>query len=243
MKDTIWNPWKGCRKVSSGCANCYIHLGQKKRGENDLPIVLTKDFEKPIKKDKDGNYLVKSNNLIYTCFSSDFLLEDMDEFRPDIWKIMKERKDLNFLFLTKRINRLESVLPDDWDDGYDNVYIGVSIENQEMMKERIPVFKSLKIKHRIIACQPLIGEIDLSPYLDNQIEEVVVGGEAATYALARPLEYAWVIKIREACLRSGVSFSFRQVGSIYIKDEITYKIPWKRLSSRAREEHIDLLFE
>ncbi len=239
MGYTIWNPWKGCVKYSLGCLNCYIHLGQKKRGEVELPITLTNDFNKPVKRDKLGNYVIKPNTLVYTCFSSDFLLEDMDQYRKELWGMIKERSDLKFLFLTKRIERLGLNLPDDWNEGYDHVIIGVSIENQETLEKRIPIFKSLKIKHRIITCQPLIEEIDLSKYLDSDIEEVVVGGEAAAYAVARPLNYDWVLKIRNACVEKEVNFTFRQAGSVFIKDSMVYKIPWKKLSFQAKEAGIN----
>jgi protein gp37 len=239
MKHTIWNPWKGCIKTSVGCKNCYIHLGQEKRQETDFPITLTKDFDKPIKKDKKGNYLIKPDTLVYTCFSSDFLLESMDQYRPSLWKMIDSRKDLKFLFLTKRIENLKKHLPDNWEDGYDNVYIGVSIENQEMAEKRLPLLRSSKIKHRLIICQPLIEEIDIEKYLDELIEEVVVGGEAAKYNVARILNYEWVIKIREACIKKNVDFTFRQVGSVFIKDGIEYRIPWKLLSKQAKESNID----
>ncbi len=239
MGYTIWNPWKGCNKYSIGCLNCYIHLGQKKRGEVNLPITLTDDFYKPVKRDKLGNYIVKTNTLVYTCFSSDFLLEEMDQYRKELWAMIKERSDLKFMFLTKRIARLSFNMPDDWEDGYDNVIIGVSVENQKTLDERISIFKSLKVKHKIIACQPLLEEIDLSGYLDSDIKEVVVGGEAASYTLARPLNYDWVLKIRNACMAKNVNFTFRQVGSVFIKDNVVYKIPWKKLAFQAKEANIN----
>lgn len=44
--------------------------------------------------------------------------------------MIKERSDLNFMILTKRIERFFESLPNDWGDGYDNVYIGCTVENQ-----------------------------------------------------------------------------------------------------------------
>lgn len=89
----------------------------------------TNDFEKPIKQLKNGNYRMKSG-IVYTCFSTDFLIEEADEWRMKCWKMIKERSDCTFLFLTKRINRFMECIPADWNDGYNNVVVCCTIENQ-----------------------------------------------------------------------------------------------------------------
>ena len=104
----MWNPWRGCKKCSDGCKYCYIHKGDKKRGINTNEIIKTKDFCKPIEKLKNGNYKMKSG-LVYMCFSTDFLIEEADNWRDECFKMIKERSDSTFLFLTKRIDRFMSV--------------------------------------------------------------------------------------------------------------------------------------
>lgn len=76
----MWNPWRGCKKCSDGCLHCYIHKGDTKRNINTNEIIKTKDFEKPIEKLKNGNYKMKSG-IVYLCFSTDFLIEEADEWR------------------------------------------------------------------------------------------------------------------------------------------------------------------
>lgn len=107
-----WNPWRGCKKCSTGCLHCYIHKGDAKRKINTNEIVKTKDFNKPIAKLKNGTYRMKSG-LIYTCFSTDFLIEEADIWRNGVWKMIKERNDSMFLFLTKRIERFTQCIPSD----------------------------------------------------------------------------------------------------------------------------------
>ena len=126
----MWNPWRGCKKCSDGCLHCYIHKGDIKRNVNTNEIVKTKDFQKPIEKLKNGNYKMKSG-IVYTCFSTDFLVEEADEWRKDCWKMIKERQDCTFLFITKRIDRFMKCIPNDWNDGYDNVVVCCTIENQK----------------------------------------------------------------------------------------------------------------
>ena len=124
----MWNPWRGCHKYSEGCTFCYIHKGDAKRGVNTDEIVRTDKFYAPVEKKKNGEYKMKAGT-VYLCFSSDFLIPEADEWRGECWKMMKERSDLHFIFLTKRIERLGSCLPDDWGDGYDNVTVGCTVEN------------------------------------------------------------------------------------------------------------------
>ncbi len=237
---TLWNPWRGCHKISEGCKNCYIHSADTRKGIDTNLIEKTDQFDRIIRKNKKGEYVVKSGQLVYVCFSSDFLIEEADEWRSDAWRMMKERSDLTFLFLTKRIHRLEQVLPSDWNDGYDNVMIGCSVENQTQADLRLSYLVRIPIKHRLIICQPLIGPINLEPYLSYPIEQVTVGGEAGK--LARDLDYAWVESIRNQCINHQVTFEFRQLGSYFIKEYVRYAIPRNQLSSQARKANINVYF-
>lgn len=238
---TVWNPWRGCHKCSEGCRHCYIHKGDAKRGVDTNLIVKTKQFDLPIQKyqrgDKKGQYKIVSNQTVYLCFTSDFLIEEADEWREDCWKMIRERNDLHFVFLTKRIERLASCLPSDWNSDYDNVTIGCTVETQEKADERLSIFKDLPIQHKNIICQPLLEYVNIEKYLDD-VELVVVGGESDLHA--RPLDYDWVLSLREQCLRKQVKFQFRQCGTYFIKDGKKYTIRKEWLSSQAKKANIDL---
>ena len=231
----MWNPWRGCKKCSDGCLHCYIHKGDLKRNINTNDIIKTKDFEKPIEKLKNGNYKMKPG-IVYLCFSTDFLIEEADEWRPLVWNMIRERQYCTFLFLTKRIDRFMNCIPDDWKDGYDNVVVCCTIENQKNADYKLSIFKDLPIKHKCITVQPLLEGIDIEKYLDN-VELVVVGGESDINA--RPLNFDWVLNIREQCVRKNVNFEFRQCGTYFIKDEKQYKIQTKDLCKQAKLANID----
>lgn len=231
----IWNPWRGCRRCSEGCKYCYVHKADFKRKINTDNIVKTKDFNKPVEKLKDGSYKIKSG-MVYLCFSSDFLIEEADPWRDECWAMMRERQDLAFLFLTKRIERFAECMPHDWGEGYDNVTVCCTVENQENVDKKLSVFKNLPIKHKCITAQPLIEKIDMEKYLKG-IELVVVGGESDYYA--RPLHYDWVLDIRNQCVRSGVNFEFRQLGTHFIKDGRSYTLQTRDLCKQAKKAHID----
>ena len=231
----MWNPWRGCKKCSEGCLHCYIHKGDAKRNIDTESIIKTKDFNKPIEKLKNGNYKIKSG-LIYVCFSTDFLIEEADNWRPECFKIIKERQDCTFLFLTKRIDRYNKCIPSDWGNGYDNVVIGCTIENQKNADYRLSIFNKLPIKHKCIIAQPLLETINIEKYLEG-IEIVIVGGESDINA--RPLNYDWVLNIREACIKKEVNFEFRQCGTYTIKDGKTYKLQIKDLTGQAKLANIN----
>lgn len=231
----MWNPWRGCKKCSDGCLHCYIYKGDLKRGIDTSQIVKTNDFYKPIEKLKNGNYKMKSN-LVYVCFSTDFLIEEADSWREECWKMMKERQDCTFLFLTKRIDRFLECIPSDWNEGYDNVVVCCTVENQKNADDKLSIFKTLPIKHKCITAQPLIGPIDLHKYLDD-IELVVVGGEYDNQA--RPLDYQWVLDIRQQCIQKNVDFEFRQVGTHFLKDGTMYDYKYNQLTKVAKALNIN----
>ena len=234
---SMWNPWRGCKKCSDGCLHCYIHKGDYKRGINTSDIVRTKDFGKPIEKLKNGSYKMKSG-MVYLCFSTDFFIEEADEWRDECWKMIRERQDCTFLFLTKRIDRFLHCIPKDWENGYDNVVICCTIENQRNADYKLSIFQKLPIKHKCITAQPLIENIEIEKYLDG-IELVVVGGESDMNA--RPLYYDWVLNIRKQCVNKNVNFEFRQCGTYFVKEGKKYKIQTKDLIRQAKLANIDFV--
>lgn len=238
--EITWNPWHGCKKLSEGCANCYVYRSDARYERDSTIVTKTSNFNLPIRKARNGEYKIPPGCNVGTCFTSDFLLDTADEWRGDAWKMMSERKDLRFLFITKRIDRLESVLPPDWDDGYDNVTIGCTCENQRRADERLPIFLAAPIKRRIIICEPLIEEIDLSQYLNpDKISQVVAGGESGRNA--RICKYGWILKIHDACENTNIAFWFKQTGARLFKDGKLYRIERKFQHSQARKAEINIL--
>lgn len=234
-----WNPWHGCTKISPGCKYCYVYRQDEMYGSATASSHCKKnlDFDKPLKRKRDKSYKIPPNSIVFTCFTSDFLLEDADEWRNECWKMMKERSDCYFYFFTKRIHRLKECLPDDWGNGYDNVLIGCTIENQAMADYRLPIFKELPIRHKTIIIAPILGEIDISNYLDSTIEEVSVGGESGTDA--RPCDYEWILFLREQCINANVPFRFHQTGARLIKDGKEYRILRRYQHSQAKRANIN----
>lgn len=232
-----WNPWHGCHKFSQGCVNCYVYRMDEKHGKDASVVTKLKTMKLPIAKRRDGSYKIQSNEVLYTCFTSDFFIEEADEWRKEAWQMMKLRSDVHFFIITKRIHRFMDCIPSDWNDGYENVTICCTMENQEQVEKRLPIYLSLPIKHKQIICEPLLSDIDFHGLLDASIEQVCAGGESGNEA--RICEYAWILHIREQCLEKDISFYFKQTGARLQKDGKLYRIKRKDQHTQARKAGIN----
>lgn len=216
MQD-IWNPWHGCKKVSEGCQNCYMFALDSHRGQDGSIIYKTNNFDYPLQTDKNGNLKVRPGQMLRVCMTSDFFLEEADEWRNEAWQIIRQRPDVKFFLLTKRPERIEQYLPSDWEDGYENVIINATCENQKRADERLPLLLNLKAKHLGIMCAPLIGNINIEKYLESgRLEQVIAGGE--NYNNPRPCHYEWAENLSKQCRKYDIPFTFIECGSVFIKD-------------------------
>lgn len=234
-----WNPWHGCTKISPGCKYCYVYRQDEMYGSTLASSLCRKTgaFALPMKRRRDGSYKIPPGKIVFTCFTSDFLLEDADPWRAECWRMMRQRSDCWFYFFTKRIHRLADCLPPDWGEGYDNVLIGCTVENQDRANYRLPIFLDLPIKHRSIIASPLLERLDLRPYLDDRIEEVATGGESGVEA--RPCDYDWILDLRRQCVEKDIPFRFHQTGAYFIKDGRMYRVRRRYQLSQARKANID----
>ena len=207
-KHYYWKPWLGCKKVSEACEYCFI------QHHNEF---ILNDYDNIPFKD-----IIKPGSVVVTSLSTDFFLEEADEYRSVAWNTIKENSDLVFLLITKRLERVIECLPEDWEDGYENVVICVTVENQYRADERIPLLKKIPAKHKWITCSPLLEEINIQKYLNEGfIEHVECCGEKGDWNVIRELKYEWVKNLSEQCKKSNVRFSFMQIGHKFVyKDKI-----------------------
>lgn len=240
---TVWNPWHGCTKVSAGCQNCYMFRRDARYGINSTTVRKTSSFCLPVQKDRHHQYKLRpEDGVVFTCFTSDFFHEAADEWRDEAWSMIAARPDLNFYMITKRPERIAASLPSDWGDGYDNVTITCTCENQYWSDKRLPVFLELPLPHKEIIHEPMLSSIHIEKYLEQygpSIERVTVGGESGEGARIRPLNYGWVIETEMQCHVYRVPFRFHQTGSILIRGDRVYHIPREKQESQARVAGID----
>ena len=112
-----WNLWHGCKKVSPGCANCYMFRRDEEYGKDPTIVHKTSSFSLPVRKYRSGPYKglhrIPAGSLIYTCFTSDFFIEEADDWRPEAWDMIRRRPDCSFFMITKRPERILQCLPAD----------------------------------------------------------------------------------------------------------------------------------
>ncbi len=234
-----WNPWHGCKKYSAGCLHCYVYRRDAKYELDASAVRKNAAFDLPLRRLRDGTYKLKGPDDVFTCFTSDFFLDQADPWRAEAWRMMKIRSDLRFFFITKRILRFHEQLPEDWGEGYPNVSIGVTCENQAAADERLPYFLGLPVQHKTIICEPMLEAVDFRPYLQKQIEQVVVGGESGNDA--RLMRYDWAKSVQTQCVQAGVSFWFKQTGARFEKDGRIYTIPRRLQFSQARKSGLNYI--
>ena len=222
-----WNLWHGCTKISPGCMNCYMYRRDEEFGKDASVVEKTSSFDLPVRRKRDGSYVLQPDgSFVYTCFTSDFFHPSADPWRADAWRMMKERQDLDFFFVTKRPDRFFVNLPEDWGGGYENVHICCTCENQKTADERLPVFLELPIRHKAVIHEPMLEGINIEPYLaryGRYIESVTCGGESGPGA--RVCDYDWIRRTRDQCVRYHVSFTFKQTGANFRKDGKLYRVP------------------
>lgn len=236
----MWNPWHGCHKLSEGCRHCYVYRGDARREIDSSVVNKTKNFDLPVQKKRNGDYKVAAGTMVYTCFTSDFLLKDADEWRAEAWDMIRMRSDLHFLMITKRIDRIYEAIPQDWGEGYENVTICCTVENQDRADYRLPIYKAAPVRHKIIICEPLLEKIDLQQYeIGLWAKQIVAGGESGRNA--RICNFDWVMELQRLALEQNVSFWFKQTGAKFVKDEKVYDINRRLQHSQARKAGINFV--
>jgi hypothetical protein len=146
-------------------------------------------------------------------------------------------------------------LPADWGEGWDNVMLNVTCENQRRADERIPILLATPAAHKGIMCAPYIGPVDIERYLQASdeakeanaacqpyrtadgltvrrrgIEQVICGGE--NYEDPRPCHFRWVQQLSRQCRAHDVTFAFIETGSRFVVGEREYHIPRKDVQAQ-----------
>lgn len=210
--DTTWNPVTGCTKVSPGCAHCYAEAItlRFRRGGAFLPGKTTvKTHDERLSLPLSW----RSPRRIFVNSMSDLFHEEVPlDFIRQVFDVMALAEQHTFQILTKRHDRLRTLAEQlAWPQ---NVWMGVSVENQYWADRRIPALLEVPAAVRFLSVEPLLKAVNLRPYLE-ELDWVIVGGESGPKA--RPLKPEWVRQIRDDCSDFGVPFFFKQWGGVTSK--------------------------
>lgn len=218
--DSTWNPVAGCSVMSAGCTNCYAMemarrleaMGVSKyagltrqSGKRSVWLGKVREdsaaLEIPLRWRKPRKIFVNSmSDLFHEGVSTSFIL--------DVWKVMKSTPQHHYQILTKRPERMRSIVADIIGEVLPNVWLGTSVENAEVAA-RVDFLRTVPAAIRFISFEPLIGSVG---HIDlTGIDWAIVGGESGKGA--RPIREDWIDEIYEQCDRYGAVFFFKQWGA------------------------------
>jgi protein gp37 len=209
--DATWNPVRGCTKISPGCKNCYAKtFAERFRGVPghpyeqgfDLRLVPEKLFE-PLKWKRPKKIFVNS--------MSDLFHPDVpDEFIVRVAEVMIQGDWHNYQVLTKRAERLETLLNSKlkFATVSSHIWWGVSVEDRKHGIPRIEHLRNTPAAIKFLSIEPLLQDLGLVNL--KAIDWVIVGGESGRGA--RPMEQVWVQQLLRQCTKQEVTFFFKQWG-------------------------------
>lgn len=237
-----FNPWYGCQKVGHGCDHCYAEGWAKRSGlvqwgpGTERRRSSAANWRKPLA----WNTAAERLGIRYRVFCAS-LADVFDnavpaDWRRDLFDLIARTPRLDWLLVTKRVGNVGNMLPVpfDFDHIYPNVWIGISVVNQEEADRDIPKLLDVPARVRFLSMEPLLGPVDLSDHLaclcgmcgGEHLDWVIVGGESGPGA--RPMQPDWVRSIRDQCDAMSVPFLFKQWGEWapnWLNDNAGVKVP------------------
>jgi protein gp37 len=164
-----FNPWHGCSKVSPGCDNCYAERDSNRFNptktlwgvDADRLELSEKYWATPHKWNQRAAVNGVRERVFCASMADVFDKNAPEGARERLWQLIKDTPHLDWLLLTKRIGNAKTMLPDDWGNGYLNVWMVISVVNQEEANRDIPKLLSTPAAIRGLSLEPLLGAIEL----------------------------------------------------------------------------------
>ena len=237
--DHTFNPWEGCQKTGPGCDNCYAEARNARFGGGTAtnwgpgaPRRRTSAANWALPKRWNAQadaFMAKHGRRqrVFCASLADVFDNAVDpQWRADLFKLIADTPNLDWLLLTKRIGNVARMIPFGWQDfGMPpNVWLGATIVNQEEAYRDIPKLLAVPAAKRFLSMEPLLGPVDLTGVWrhwnmsacepgelpDVMVHWVIVGGESGPGA--RPMHQDWARSLRDQCEAAGVPFLFKQWG-------------------------------
>jgi len=214
--DHTFNAWWGCVKVSAGCKNCYADTLSKSYGfanlwgaNSERRTFGEKHWANPVAWNREAATEGRAHRVF--CGSMMDWAEDhptAEATRPQLWQVIRDTPMLQWQLLTKRPERIRACLPQDWGDGYPNVWLGTSVEDMRVAN-RVDYLRDIPATVRFISYEPALGPLD--DLNITGLDWVIYGGESGPGY--RPHDLDWPRAMRLKCKQSDVAFFYKQAAA------------------------------
>ena len=211
--DDTFNPWIGCTKVGPGCDNCYAATQDSYRGwtpegwgAGKPRRRTTASWKSPPRWNREAEKAGKRRRVFCASLADVFDNEVPDEWRDDLFALIRATPWLDWILLTKRIGNAEKMLPVDWGLGYANVWLCATVVNQQEYDRDWPKLRDTPAMVRGLSVEPQLGPVLL---LDEHRPDWVISG-AESGRGRRPYETDWARLLRDQCAVRDVAFFYKQ---------------------------------
>lgn len=215
--DHTHNHWIGCTKIRTGCFNCYACADFQDRKRivtwgPGQPRKLTSKANRlrPLRWNEEAKRLGIRYRVFCSSLSDVFDSEIPEEWREDLFLLIRRTPNLDWMLLTKRVPEMAAWFarfPDpDWP--WPHVALGATIESNGLEDDGIALAR-IPAARRFVSIEPLIGFVNVLPWIHG-VDEVIVGGESG--ANARPLDAEWIRIIRDNVTAHRKTFVFKAWG-------------------------------
>ena len=226
--DHTFNPWTGCINVSPGCDHCYAEAWSKRSGHvrwgNHPRKRTTPEYWKaPEKWERHATQFSERRGRrqrVFCASLADIFDNQVDPaWRVDVFALVKSCPHLDWLLLTKRPQNIRKMLPSDWGDGYANVWLGMTGEDQAHFDSRWKHLARVPAVVRFVSYEPAIGPLRIAP-ASIVPDWLISGGESG--GNARPLDPRWIRAVAADCDARGIALFHKQWGA-YSKNPLVWE--------------------
>lgn len=210
--DSTFNAWWGCTKVDPLCDNCYAEAWDKRTGGKHWGegaprrTFGEKHWAEPRKWNAAAEKVGKRHRVFCSSMADVFDKDAPPGELDRLWALIRETPWLDWQLLTKRANRIAESLPHDWDQGYPNVWLGVSVGTVKGLW-RAKALADIPAEKRFISYEPALELVDFRPVLID-FDWLICGAESGPHA--RPMPEEWARSARDQCQMVGCYFFLKQ---------------------------------
>lgn len=225
--DATFNPWWLCTAVSPACDHCYAERLAARFGYGWGPDVARRTFgakhwNEPLRWARKAAKEGRRPRVFCASMADVFDKDAPPGERERLWGLIEATPGLDWLLLTKRVGNVMGMIPERWRSGLPpHVWLGITVVTQAEADRDVPKLLKVPARVRWLSVEPMlerifasvwlgtkVTETQLTEWVSNGIDWVVVGGESGPGS--RPMNLEWCVSLLEQCRAASVPYFFKQ---------------------------------